>query len=77
MADENALAKIRASAGLVEAKPPRQKGRDGMKGLLTYHSPAVMQQLKIIGAEQGRNQTQLVAEALNMLFTKYGKKTIA
>lgn len=68
---------IKAAAGIVEAKQPRVKDRKQLKGLLTHHNPAVIKQLKIICAEQDRNQQQLVAEALNMLFTKYGKKAIA
>lgn len=69
---------IKEAAGIVPPNPTkRQKNREDMKGLLTYHSPAVIKQLKIIGAEQDKNHQQLAIEALNLLFTKYGKKTIA
>lgn len=71
------LDKIKQAAGVQTAKNPRQKNRDGMKGLLTHHSPAVIRQLKIICAEQDRNQQQLMVEALNMVFAKYGKPQIA
>lgn len=67
--------KVKEAAGVVTTTKPRH--RQGMKGLLTYHSPAVIAQLKIIGAEHDKNQQQLVTEALNMLFTKYGKNGIA
>ena len=61
-----------ASAGYI--KPPSRTGR---VGILTYHDPAVAQQLKMLSAEKGIKQQQLMAEALNMLFAKYGKGQIA
>jgi hypothetical protein len=56
---------------------PRQKNRDGLKGLLTYHPPAVIKQLKMIAIENDKNNQQLLTEALNMIFIKYGKGAIA
>ena len=74
----NPLDKIKAAAGVEQPKSnARQKNRQGLKGLLTHHSPAVVKQLKIICAEQDMNQQQLIGEALNMLFARYGKPQIA
>jgi len=56
---------------------PRQKNRKELKGLLTYHRHAVLKQLKLIGLDHDKNQQQLMAEALNMLFIKYGEGPIA
>lgn len=74
-----ALDRIKSAAGVVAApqRKPRQKDRRGLKGLLTYHDPAVLKQLRIIAAEQDRNQQQLMREALNMIFARYGKPQIA
>jgi hypothetical protein len=74
-----ALDKIKQIGGTVDARftKPQQKGRIGLKPLLTYHSPAVMRQLKIISAEQGKTVQGLVQEALNGLFETYRKPPIA
>lgn len=55
----------------------KQKSRVGKAGLLTQHDPAVIQQLKALAVEEGTTQQKLVAQALNMLFAKYGKAQIA
>ena len=55
----------------------QQKGRQGKAPLMTWHDPAVVQQLKMLAAEKGKTQQKLMAEALNMLFAKYGKGQIA
>ena len=63
--------------------PPTQnsaripKSRQGKVGILTYHSPEVAKQLKLLAAETGRTQGELVAEGLNAVFGKYGKPPIA
>jgi hypothetical protein len=69
---------IKKAGGIEEPRAhPRSKNRDGMRGLLTYHHPEVIKQLKRIALDQDKNQQQLMTEALNMLFSKYGKPTIA
>lgn len=57
----------------VQRKPSRaQKSHIG-----GYFAPDVHQQLKIIAAEQGKTVQQLMGEALNYLFSQYGKAEIA
>ena len=53
------------------------KSRQGKVGILTYHAPEVAKQLKLLAAETGRTQGELVAEGLNAVFGKYGKPPIA
>jgi hypothetical protein len=43
----------------------------------SYQAPEAVRQLKILAAEQGSTIQALTAEALNMLFAKYGKPTVA
>ena len=61
----------------VPATGYQQKGRQGKAPLMTWHDPAVVQQLKMLAAEKGKTQQSFIAEALNMLFAKYGKGQIA
>lgn len=53
------------------------QSRQGKVGILTYHAPEVAKQLKMLAAEKGKTQAQLVAEGLNVVFRKYEKPTIA
>jgi hypothetical protein len=53
------------------------KSRQGKVGILTYHAPEVAKQLKLLAAETGRTQGELVADGLNAVFGKYGKPSIA
>ena len=55
----------------------QQPGRKGKAGLLSYHDPAVIQQLKVLAAELGVTQQKLIAEGLNHVFAKHGKPQIA
>jgi hypothetical protein len=55
----------------------RQPGRKGRAGLLSYHDPAVIQQLKVLAAELGTTQQKLIAEGLNHIFAKHSKPQIA
>ena len=54
--------------------PPSRKGR---RGLLSYHDPVVIAQLKELALERDTTQQKLIAEALNLMFTKYGRPAIA
>ena len=65
-----------------EGQPPPgkstvPKSRQGKVGILTYHAPEVAKQLKMLAAETGMTQAQLVAKGLNVVFRTYGKPTIA
>jgi hypothetical protein len=60
---------------------PRGKGesktRAGKLAILTWQEPAVRKQFQILAVEQEKTQQALLAEAINMLFLKYGKPPIA
>ena len=62
-------------------QPPRapasQPGREGKKQVLGWFSSECKKQLKLMGADQEKTEQALIAEALNDLFRKYGKPTIA
>jgi hypothetical protein len=60
-------------------KPPtaQQPGRAGKKPLIGYYSPECMRQFKQIVLDNSTTQQDLLAEALNDLFQKYGKPTLA
>lgn len=51
--------------------------RRGKKPVTGYYDPAVRQQLAVLAAEEDRSQNDLIGEALNMLFERYGKSPIA
>ena len=63
------------------ARPARvatpQPGRVGKKQVLGWFSAECKKQLKLIGVEQGKTEQDILAEALNDFFTKYGKPTLA
>lgn len=57
------------------AKP--QPGRVGTKAITGHFPPDVRQQLKGLAVERDDTVQNLLAEALNDLFVKYGKPEIA
>lgn len=60
-----------------KAPPAQQPGRAGKKPLIGYYSPECMRQFKQIVLDNSTTQQDLLAEALNDLFQKYGKPPIA
>ena len=54
-----------------------QPGRVGKKPLIGYYSPECIKQFKQITLDRDTTQQDLMAEALNDLFHKYGKAPIA
>jgi hypothetical protein len=62
-------------------KEPRaavsQPGRAGQEQVLGWFSKECKKQLKGMGVDQDKTQQVLLAEALNDLFIKYGKPTLA
>ena len=60
-------------------KPPtaQQPGRAGKKPLIGYYSPECIRQFKQIVLDNSTTQQDLMAEALNDLFQKYGKPSLA
>ncbi len=55
-------------------KPP---SRQGAVQVAAFFPPEVRMQLKVLAAEQQRDVQDLLAEALNLVFAKYGKGEIA
>jgi hypothetical protein len=54
--------------------PPSRRGK---KAIAAYFDPAVRKQLAILAAQEERTQADLLAEAINLLFEKYGQSPIA
>ena len=54
--------------------PPSRHGR---RAITAWQEEAAVQQLKAIAFEQNWTQQRAVAEALNLLFAKHGKPTVA
>lgn len=51
--------------------------RVGKVIISAYFDPAVRQQFAILAVKQDRSQAALLAEALNMVFEKYGEPPVA
>lgn len=47
--------------------------RENSRQVSGHYRPEVAQALRMLAAEQDREQQELLAEALNMLFERYGK----
>jgi hypothetical protein len=59
------------------AVAPRQKGREGKVSITQWVDPVVRKQVAQIALDQDKDQYELVNEALNLLFEKYGRSPIA
>lgn len=55
----------------------RPPSRAGAVQIAAFYPVEVRTQLKILAAELGRDQQDLLAEAMNLIFAKYGKAEIA
>ena len=64
---------VKSGAGL-EAHPP---SRAGKRQVAAYFPVPVQRQLKLLTVENDTTVQNLLAEALNDLFAKYGKPEIA
>jgi hypothetical protein len=51
--------------------------RERRKPLTTWQDEAAIKELRTLSLETGKKQQALVAEALNMLFVKHGKRAVA
>lgn len=80
------LSRLKQASGQEPPAPPpaapaqaakRTAPRDGLVQIAGHFDPAVRKQLAKIGLDQDRDQRDLLAEALNDLFTKYGQSAIA
>jgi hypothetical protein len=56
---------------------PRQKGREGKVSITQWVDPLVRKQIAQIALDEDKDQYELVNEALNLLFEKYGRSSIA
>ena len=56
---------------------PRPPSRQGKKTIAGHFDPAVSRQLRALGLESDRSVQDLLSEAINGLFEKYGKPPIA
>lgn len=65
---------VPAAAAQPTSRPPSRREKRAITG---YVSAKAFQQFQILRAEHGRDVQQLVEEALNDLFRKYGKPPIA
>jgi hypothetical protein len=80
-----ASGRIPASSPAARPKtPPKQPpvtsvspSREGKKAIAGFFDPAVSRQLKQIGLEKDMSVQELLREALNDLFEKYGRSRIA
>jgi hypothetical protein len=61
------------------AAPPAgvAPSRRGKVAVAAYFDPAVRKQLAILAVKEDRSQAALLAEALNLLFERYGESPIA
>ena len=57
--------------------PRKKRSRDGKVGLTVYVKPEVRRQLRQMGLDQERSVEDIVREALNDIFSKYGHPPIA
>lgn len=72
------IAELERLGGVVAPKHKSQEeARRDQKQITTWHDKAVKAQLRQIAAEQDTTMQRLMAEAINMVFTKYGKGPIA
>jgi hypothetical protein len=62
---------------ITPAQTPRQKGREGKVSITQWVDPVVRKQIAQISLDEDKDQYELINEALNLLFEKYGRSTIA
>lgn len=55
-----------------QAQPTRQASREGKVNISAYFPPEVKSSLRLVQAKRGCNITEILGEALNLLFAKYG-----
>ena len=65
------------ATGEKERGPHYRPGRENKRNVTGYFPPEVKRQLRLLCAEQDTTIQELLAEALNDLFAKYGKAEIA
>ena len=70
---------LRRSLASLRSRPTvaPSAGATNLKPIMTWHDPAVRQQLKLLAVENDKTEQKLMQEALNLLFAKHGKPQIA
>jgi hypothetical protein len=68
---------IRQPAAAANTTTPRQQSRGGTRPITVHFPKQVRDQLKILAMEEDTTLHNLIAEAFNDLFAKYGKPEIA
>jgi hypothetical protein len=56
---------------------PRQKGHEGKVSITQWVDPMVRKQIAQIALDEDKDHYELMNEALNRLFEKYDRSTIA
>jgi len=76
---KEASGKVSVPEALVDVPPSSQSApsRKGKVVISGYFDTAVRQQLAILSIKQEKSQAAMMAEALNMLFERYGEPPIA
>lgn len=72
-----APAEVVAAERVAAPKNGRPPSRQGAVQIAAFFPEDVRAQLKVVAAEQRRDVQDLLAEALNLIFVKYGKPEIA
>lgn len=67
---------LQEASGIATTEKKPKKNIDET-GIFFRTDKAVRQQLRLIAAEESKDQKVLLAEALNLLFARYGKGQIA
>jgi hypothetical protein len=66
-----------ARSGKAPSRPATQLSRVDTRAITVHFPEEVRRQLKAMAGEQGRDVSDMVAEALNMLFSKYHRPEVA
>lgn len=71
------VALVAANAPAPASRTVKTRSREGAVQIAAFFPEEVRAQLKVLAAEQRREVQDLMAEALNLIFVKYGKAEIA
>jgi hypothetical protein len=69
--------KAAAPPGIIAGSDDRPPSRQGKRAITIWVDPVVAEQLKEIAFTHKKTQAALYLEALNVLFSKYGRHEIA
>ena len=66
-----------AVAAVEREKPSAPPSRIGQRVVTFYVKPEAHKQLRLLGVEEGSSVQELMVDALNDLFRKHGRSTVA